>query len=158
GTPALGSATLGRSHCGLSGRVVFLRAPRALPCLARHGGLLAGALRFALGFFQALTRAFELLLGDAHALLGDVRLQPNPVEGLRRRDLFAACFLHLVACEAKRTVSLTQAEARFHPEHLSTEFVHNYVDRSALRAQTPSPGNGLRHGERVFATTNARAT
>jgi hypothetical protein len=35
---------------------------------------------------------------------------------------------------------------------LSTEFVHNHVDRRGARAQTLSPGKGLRHDERDFAT------
>ena len=39
--------------------------------------------------------------------------------------------------------------------HLSTEFVHKYVDRCGSRVQTPSSGKGLHHRVRVFARRSA---
>jgi hypothetical protein len=53
---------------------ILLRATGALPGLARGGGLLASALRLALGFFQALARALQLVFGDAYPLLRDLGL------------------------------------------------------------------------------------
>src|SRR2546430_9300724 len=44
--------------------------------------------------FRSLARALQLLLRDAHALLGDFRLQPCPLQRLGRGVLFAACLLH----------------------------------------------------------------
>jgi hypothetical protein len=52
----------------------------------------------------------------------------------------------------RKTRSVTQARDGCHRGDLSTEFVHNHVDRSPARAQTLSPGKGLRHDERVFAS------
>jgi hypothetical protein len=37
------------------------------------------------------------------------------------------------------------------PRKLSTEFVHNYVDRGAYTRQSPSPGKGLRQDACTFA-------
>src|SRR3984893_18170904 len=52
----------------------------------------------------------------------------------------------------RKTRSLTQAGGACHRGDLSTEFVHNHVDRRGTRAQTLSPRKGLRHDERVFAS------
>jgi hypothetical protein len=52
----------------------------------------------------------------------------------------------------RKTRSLTQAGGGCHRGNLSTEFVHNHVDRRGARAQTLSPSKGLRHDERVFAS------
>jgi hypothetical protein len=57
----------------------------------------------------------------------------------------------------RKTRSLTQARGGCHRGDLSTEFVHNHVDRSPARAQTLSPGKGLRHDERVFASLVPRS-
>jgi hypothetical protein len=52
----------------------------------------------------------------------------------------------------RKTRSLTQAGGGCHRRDLSTEFVHNHVDRHSPSAQTLSPSKGLRHDERVFAS------
>jgi hypothetical protein len=49
------------------------------------------------------------------------------------------------------TVHLMQTHLDLHTRYLSTEFVHNYVDRGGAPVQTPCAGKGLRHAERVFA-------
>jgi hypothetical protein len=41
---------------------------------------------------------------------------------------------------------------RFPPRHLSTEFVHNHVDRAVARGQTASAGKGLHRDARDFAS------
>jgi hypothetical protein len=94
---------------GLAG--AFLRATRVFPGLTRDACVLARASRFALGFFQALARAFEFVFGDTHALLGNLRQQPCPLEGCHGDVRFAACLLHVSAGERKR-ISLTQAIPR----------------------------------------------
>jgi hypothetical protein len=83
-----------RVRCGRPGGV-FLGAARAFPGLARGGRMLARTPGLTLGLFQALACALELFLGDAHALLGDIRLQPGALERLCRGVLSAACLLHL---------------------------------------------------------------
>jgi len=88
---------------------VFLGTAGALPDLTCGRGVLTRAPGFALGFFQALACALQLFLGDAHALLGDVRLQPRPLERLSRGVLFAACLLHRWARDAKDAQSHTSA-------------------------------------------------
>src|SRR5579863_4663381 len=99
---------------GLGDHGLFLGPAGALPYLARGGGLLAGAPRFALGFLQALARALQFFLGDAHALLGDVRLEPGALEGLCRGGRLAAVLLHPLACKGERSASLTQAPEGCH--------------------------------------------
>ena len=86
---------------------VFLRTAGALPDLTCGRGVLTRAPGFALGLFQALACALQLFLGDAHALLGDVRLQPRPLERLSRGVLFAACLLHGWARDTKEAQSHT---------------------------------------------------
>src|SRR5213082_551294 len=130
GTPRDGS-TLGTRRALLlppGPGVVLLSTACALPDLARGRGMLARALGFTLGLFQALARALQLLLRDAHALLGDFRLQPCPLQRLGRGVLFAACLLHRWARDAKGAQSHISAR-RLPPRDLSTEFVHNHVDR-----------------------------
>src|SRR2546430_2972560 len=83
--------------------------------------------------FRSLARALQLLLRDAHALLGDFRLQPCPLQRLGRGVLFAACLLHRWARDAKGAQSHISAR-RLPPRDLSTEFVHNHVDRRGARA------------------------
>jgi hypothetical protein len=94
-----GLATLalppGRHTDGRWPGAIFLRAARALPRLARGRGLLARTPGFALGFLQALAGTFEFFLGDTNALLGDIRLQPRPLERLNGSVLFACCLLHV---------------------------------------------------------------
>lgn len=41
---------------------------------------------------------------------------------------------------------------RFQSRQLSTEFVHNHVDRRDAGVQTASAGKGLRHPARLLAT------
>ena len=105
-------------------------ATRPLPRLARwRRRALRGAARLALGFLEALARALQFFLGDAHALLGDVRRRRARSKAASRGDRFAASLLHLWACEAIRTGVSHKAYAACHRAQLSTEFVHNYVDR-----------------------------
>src|SRR5512146_2342522 len=83
-----------RSTPGSSTRSTALRAPRlaasrgacvldprlasdSFPDLACGSGQFARALRLALGLLQALARTLELFFRDAHALLGDLCLQPR---------------------------------------------------------------------------------
>jgi hypothetical protein len=62
-------------------RSILTGAARTFPGLARRCGVLACALGLALGLFQALACAFELILGNAHSLLGDICLQSCPLHG-----------------------------------------------------------------------------
>jgi len=103
----------GRPGHGSLRRPFLLGAACAFPCLACGSRELARTLGLAFRLFEALTRALELILRDAYALLGDVGLQPHPVERFGCRILVAACFLHPVPAKRKRT-SLTQGLARFH--------------------------------------------
>jgi hypothetical protein len=95
--------------CHFGPGFVLLGAAGALPDLTRGRGVLARAPGFALGLFQALACALQLFLGDAHALLGDVSLQPRSLERLSRGLLFAACLLHRWARDAKDAQSHTSA-------------------------------------------------
>jgi len=104
----------GRFGSGTLFGATLLRSARPLPGLACRGRELARALGLAFGLFQALARALELIFGDAYTLLGDIRLQPRPRERFGRGALFAACLLHPGPAKRK-TRSLTQAPARFHP-------------------------------------------
>jgi hypothetical protein len=108
------STRFGRFGPGTLPRVIFLRTARPLPGLACGPGELAGTLGLAFGFFEALACALELIFRDAYSLLGDVGLQPYPLEGFSRRPVFAGCLLHLRPAKRK-SGSLTQAPARFHP-------------------------------------------
>jgi hypothetical protein len=107
---------------------------------------------FPFGFLQALAGALELFFRDADSLLRHVRLQADALKGSRWRIGFAACLLHVRLGESvggevsHKKLRLTTASK------LSTEFVHNYVDRAARSRQRPSPSKNLRHGARVFAT------
>ena len=103
----------GRPGHGSLRRPFLLGAACAFPCLACGSRELARTLGLAFRLFETLTRALELILRDAYALLGDVGLQPHPVERFGCRILVAACFLHPVPAKRKRT-SLTQGLARFH--------------------------------------------
>jgi hypothetical protein len=140
--------------CSWGAGTLFLGATRALPGLARGGRELARALGFAFRFLQALAGALQLFLGNPHALLRDVGLQPCPLKRFCGDALFAASLLHVWARERK-SGSLTQAALCFHPGRLSTEFVHNHVDRERRRGQSLSAGNGLHQAARVFATARA---
>jgi hypothetical protein len=128
-----------------------LRTSGPFPGLACGRRKLPGAFGLPLGLFQALAGPFELVFSDTHALLGDIRLQPDPRERLAGGFLFAACLFHRRPAKRKKR-SLTQGSARFQPGKLSTKFVHNYVDRPRSPAQTPMYRKGLRRGEQVFAT------
>ncbi len=75
-------------------------AARPLPFLACLGGTLARTLGFAFGFFQALACPFQFLLGDTHTLLGDFRQESCAAGGISGSG-FAACLLHVRACEGK---------------------------------------------------------
>src|SRR6266853_406800 len=105
---ALGTAPGRRAFLLLPGPgAVLLGSAYPLPDLAGCRGMLACALGFALGLFQAFARALQLFLRDAHALLGDFRLQPCSLERLGRGVLFAACLLHRWARDAKGAQSHT---------------------------------------------------
>ena len=54
--------------------------------------------------------------------------------------------LFFIFVPARRAASLTQSPCRFHRRQLSTEFVHNHVDRAHVARQTMSRGKGLRRG------------
>ena len=88
------TARPGRLAAGSLLRFAFLGPPCALPRLACDGREFAGTLRLTLRLFQAPACTFELILCDAYALLGDVRLQPDPLERFDRRILSAACLFH----------------------------------------------------------------
>ena len=131
-------------------RSALLSASRTFPGLACGGGHLTRALGLALGLFQAFAGTFELILCDAHPLLGDIRLQAHPLEWLGGGTLFAACLFH-PGLAKRKYASFTQGLARFHPGYLSTEFVHNYVDRARTAQQRAMRCKGLRRAARVFA-------
>jgi len=61
-------------------RLILTGATCAFPGLARRRGVLTRALGLALGLFQALACAFELILGNAYSLLGDFCLQSCPLQ------------------------------------------------------------------------------
>jgi hypothetical protein len=131
-----------------------LSTPGALPGLAGGGGDLTRALGLALGLFQPLAGTFELIFCYAHPLLGDIRLQAYPLEWLGGGTLLAACLFH-PGLAKRKDASLTQGSARFQPGYLSTEFVHNYVDRARRPLQSAMRRKGLRRAERVFANCAA---
>jgi hypothetical protein len=126
-------------------------ATRSLESLARCRSLLARAPRFTLGFFQALACALEFLFRNTNALLRHVRQQARAFRGFRGSAWFAACLFHLRLCEAIG-VAVSHKRRRLATfDKLSTECVHNYVDRRAWDTQRPSPSKNLRYRARVFA-------
>jgi hypothetical protein len=52
----------------------------------------------------------------------------------------------------RESVQFHTRTRRFPPRHLSTEFVHNHVDREDWRGQSASASKGLRRGARDFAS------
>ncbi len=89
---SLGGAALRRCLLVL---VVFVRPPCALPRLAGARRALARPPGLALGFLQTLTGTLQLVLGEAHALLGHVGLQSRSFKWLPGRAAgFASGLFH----------------------------------------------------------------
>ncbi len=124
----------------------------ALERLAGRCRVLARAPGFAFGFLQPLAGALELVFRNADTLLGYVRLQADAFKGSRRRGGFAACLLHVRLGESVGTKVSHKKLRLTTASKLSTEFVHNYVDRAVRSTQRPSLSKNLRYGVRVFAT------
>lgn len=105
----------------------------------------------------ACVRASARLWRCAHAAWRHLP-EGGPVQGaLPVISLIRRCRSSSYSClrRAKNNQSHTIMQA-LPPHHLSTEFVHNHVDRAAVERQTASSGKGLHRAARVFAnaTTN----
>jgi hypothetical protein len=143
---------VGRNLGRGAGRAALTIATGTLERLAGCRGVLARASGFPFGFLQSLAGALEFFFRDADTLFRHVRLQADALKGFRRRVGFAACLLHLRLGESVGSKVSHKKLPLTTTLKLSTEFVHNYVDRAARSTQRLSPSKNLRHGARVFAT------
>lgn len=154
-------------------------SPRAFPGLTRLARFASRASRIALGLFQPLACASQFVFRQAHLLRGHVGLQPGPLHGLGRRitdrKLVAlgcgrrvrTCFFHGCAREAVSRKSHTSSDGLPPRDgtgsrgrapggaHLSTFFVHNYVDSEPACPQSGKCAKGLHWSARSFATQPA---
>jgi len=142
------------------------------PIFSSQGRILACALGLSFRFFQALACSSQLIFREPYPLPGHVSLQLGTVDDFRRFGLaggrvicgscFGSGFFH--GSRTKRAVSLARPAAACHralhrirDTELSTEFVHNHVDRPLQLAQRGNAAKGLRWTDYSFAMLEWRA-
>ena len=155
-------------RCEAAARPPVLRRPGAPSPAGFAPGLLFSARRARFHALRVAAACLRARLASRLASLTRLRARLSSSLAMRTRCLAtSACSLARsrgsagVCCSppvfficgprSEKERSLTQRVDGFHHRELSTEFVHNHVDRGGRGEQTLNGGKGLRHAARVFA-------